>query len=160
MAINRTHKTIAQHNQAVAVALALRIAQQVQRGSGKGLNAARVFLTARSKEAVSVPAPRKRVISSAGNIYYRATTKATKGAAPRKLSGKLRQSITSAMVGPTKAVLGANARSMPTARYPRGFAYPRHLELSGQHPFFAPTAVKWKKQLAQIVGRAIKVEVS
>lgn len=75
-------------------ALAVKIAEQVQRRANSGVKNAAVFLAARIKETVSVPAPRKRVVSSLGDISYRATAKAIPGAPPRKLSGKLRQSVT------------------------------------------------------------------
>lgn len=50
-----------------------------------------------TKEILSVPAPRVRVVSKGGVAYWRATTPATPGAPPRKLSGVLRQRVTSSI---------------------------------------------------------------
>lgn len=135
--------------------LAERIKTQLNRNIGKGLNAARIFLTARIREEVSVPAPRKKYLDRSGNISYRATTKATRGAPPRKVTGRLRSGISSVMIGTRRAVIGVKARSE------KGFDYPKYHELkgmgknSGQHPFLAPTVRKYKRELALIVGREI-----
>jgi hypothetical protein len=134
--------------------LAQKIREEVVRSAGKGLNAARIFLTSRIKEVVSVPAPRKRVTPPGGGIpYYRATTPATVGAPPRKLSGRLRGSVTSEMKDELTAVVGCNARS------DRGFNYPEFLEKvtpgsvrSGEHPFIKPTIHKHEQDLLTIVG--------
>ena len=78
-------------NQQKMAMLAAKIAAQVEVSAGRGLNAARIFLTARVKEALSVPAPRTPVREGPqegqkkGAIkYYRAVTPATVGAPPRK----------------------------------------------------------------------------
>jgi hypothetical protein len=140
------------NNQQRAKALAERIKAQIEKSIGKGVNAARMFLVARVKEELSVPAPRKIVTDRVGNKYYRATTKAIKGHPPRKLSGKLRMSVFSKMVTPTIFVIGAKAKS------DKGFNYPRYLDKkgfgakSGQHPFMMPTYRKWKKELQIIIG--------
>ncbi len=136
-------------NEQKMILLAARIQAQLVKNLNKGLNNARVFLTSRIKEEVSVPAPRKRAKDREGNIYYRATTRATPGAPPRKLSGKLRMSITSLMLTNRKAVIGVKARS------PKGANYPAILE-HGSHPFMVPTYRKWKKEIVQIVGRSVK----
>lgn len=57
--------------------------------AGRGLEAATIHLLNRTRETLSVPAPRKR--NAMGR--YRATVPATPGAPPRKLSGDLRRSM-------------------------------------------------------------------
>jgi hypothetical protein len=157
-------------NQQIAALLMVKIAKQVQRGAGRGLDAARVFVTSRVREAVSVPAPRMAVrgVPAPGKrkgaiLYYKAMTRATPGAPPRKLSGKLRQSIWSKMISPTKAVIGANARGFPTARNPRGANYPAILELSQdprrRHAFIVPTIQKFRREIGTIMGRELQVSI-
>jgi len=159
---------VAVNNTDKARQLAEKIAKQVTRGAGKGLNAGRVFLAARIKEALSVPAPRRAVRGPPAPgkrlgpiIRYVATTPAMPGAPPRKLSGRLRTSVTSIMLNDLTAVVGTNASSEPSSKYPLGFQYPAYHEIvgfggfkrSGGHPFIAPTAKKWKGTLAVIIGR-------
>ncbi len=135
--------------------LAERITAQVARGAGKGLDAARVFFAARVKETLSVPAPRKAIRGATSGkkkgpiLGYRATTRAMPGAPPRKLSGRLRTSITSRMVTPMKAVVSTNVK------------YARPLELSRRHPhkFFATTAAKYQRELKTIIGRNVVVSI-
>jgi phage gpG-like protein len=154
-------------NQEKARRLAEKIAGQIARGAGKGLNAGRAFLVSRIKEALSVPAPRRAIRGAPRPgkklgpiIRYVATTPARPGAPPRKLSGRLRTSVTSVMIGDNIAVIGTNARADPTPKYPGGFNYPLYHEIkgvykrSGNHPFMAPTARKWRGALAVIIGRA------
>ena len=142
------------------VALAARIAAQVQKRAAAGVGAAAVFLAARLKEQVSVPAPRKRVVSKRGDLYYRATVRAIPGAPPRKLSGKLRQTITYQVnTGPrgrVTALVGTNARSV------NNFNYPRWLEQNKAHPhkFVAPTVRRYRADLVTIVGRKLHVRVA
>lgn len=142
-------------NAEVASLLAARIADQVKRGLNKGLQAGAIFLASRIKEELSVPAPRKAMRAPAqgkkkGAIFgYRATTRATPLAPPRKLSGRLRASITHRMITPLRAVIGTNVK------------YGRYLELSKRHPhkFLMPTAKKYRKEIAAIIGKAVKMEV-
>lgn len=61
-----------------------------KRAVGMGIKAGLIFLTGAFKQTLSIPAPRRRVKSAKGVIYYVATKKATRGAPPRKLSGRLR----------------------------------------------------------------------
>ena len=56
--------------------------RRLQRGLEAGAN----VLLNKIKQKISVPAPRKLVMSKRGDVYYRATTKAAPGAPPRKLS--------------------------------------------------------------------------
>lgn len=134
-----------------AAELAARIEREVRDAAGAGLDAARLFLEARVRETLSVPAPRKKTPGGG----YRATARAVPGAPPRKLTGRLRQSVASRMESGTKAVVGVGARGNP----PRRFNYPLYHERkqagrpgSGKHPFLAPTVTKWRQQLAAIVG--------
>lgn len=136
-------------------AQAQKIAEQVQRRAGAGVKAAAVFLAARIKETVSVPAPRRRVVNKVGDIRYVATSRAIPGAPPRKLSGKMRQSVTYELPGVTdklraKAVVGVKARSK------NGFNYPKKLEKRG-HPFMMPTVRKYRRDLVAIIGAKMKV---
>lgn len=151
--------------------LAAKIRDQVDRMAGRGLNAARIFMAGRIKETLSVPAPRRAVRlpvqpgQRKGAIsHYVAVTPATVGAPPRKLSSRLRTSVTSMMVTPKTAVVGTNARANPTRKYPRGFKYDKYHELeqagmpgSGQHKFIAPTVAQYKRDAALICGRAIRL---
>jgi hypothetical protein len=162
-------------NQNIAAKIAARIRVQVTRAAGRGVQAASRFLAGRIKEALSVPAPRRAVRASplpgqkrGGILYYRATTPAIPGAPPRKLSGRLRTSVVATTLSPTAAAVGANARANPSRAYPRGFNYPKYHETGdqnrgggalgeGPHPFIAPTATKYRRELAAIVGKPIKL---
>lgn len=138
------------NNQQRAKALAERIKAQIEKSIGKGVNAARMFLVARVKEELSVPAPRKIVTDRVGNKYYRATTKAIKGHPPRKLSGKLRMSVFSKMLSPVSFVIGAKAKSDKGFNYSLYHERKGHGKNSGLHPYIAPTIAKWRKTLIQI----------
>lgn len=154
--------------------LAAKIARQVDTSAGKGLDAARRFMTARVKETMSVPAPRRAVRlppvggAKRGAIsHYVATTPATAGAPIRKLSSRARTATTSKMLTPRTAVVGVNARANPTRKWPRGFNYPKYHELelpgmvgSGRHKFIAPTVEKYKADAAKICGQAITLRTS
>lgn len=146
--------------------LAREIAEEVERSAGLGLNAARMFLTSRIKEKVSEEAPRKTIKLPSGITYYIATTAATKGAPPRKLSGRLRGSITSEMRGRYLAVIGVSARAPVTPKYPDGYPYPKHFEVvdpahpsSGQHKFIEPTVNEQRSNLERIVSGSITVRI-
>jgi|SRR6185312_6289853 len=149
--------------------IAARIADQVMRSAGKGTKAAAIFFAARLKEVVSVPAPRKRSVSRLGDISYRAKVRAIHGAPPRKLSGKLRQSITYAIHQPGGGVQGSGnkprklfGKLQPTAvvgvkaRSPRGFNYPKALE-SDHHKFVVPTLRRYRKDLVRIIGKNFRL---
>jgi hypothetical protein len=136
-------------NEQVAVLLAAKIASQIRAGAGKGLNTFRTFLTARIKEELSVPAPRRRVISRKGVTYYVATTPAIPNAPPRKLSGTLRMRVYSKMLSKTRALIAA-----PTV-------YSRRLELDKKHPhkFFEPVFRRHRHVGAVMLGREVKMEM-
>ncbi len=143
-------------NHVKAYLFAQQLAREIQESAGQGLNAARIFLAARVKETLSEPAPRKRVTPPGGVPYYRATTPATVGAPPRKLSGKLRQSVTSAMVSEKVAVVGTNVKSdkeFDYAAYHEG-TLPSTVN-GGKHPFLLPTAEKYWDALMTIIGNQV-----
>lgn len=71
-----------------------KIAAEIQRRALRALRAGAITLVNRTKQLASVPAPRRRVVSRKGVAYYRARTAAIAGAPPRKLSGRLRASLT------------------------------------------------------------------
>lgn len=157
----------AARNAEAARRLKARIAEQLRKGANKGVEAAIRFLAARWKETLSVPAPRRAVRSApepgkklGGILYYVATTKATPGAPPRKLSGRFRQSVTQKMLTPTVGIVGANARS------DKNFNYPAHHELgkSGQwggglHQSLKPTVEANERNLRILVGAAVRTEL-
>lgn len=169
-----TKKNQDARNALAAKKLKERIALQLKRGAGKGLEAAIRFLAARIKETVSVPAPKKpiRGVPLPGKrlgpiLGYRATAPAIKGAPPRVLSGRLRQGVTSKMLTPHIGLVGTHARSLPSKRYPSGFDYPKYHEIGaaeklggGGHPFILPTVVKYKKELKTLVGAEVKIELN
>lgn len=67
--------------------------KRLENGLKRGLTKACIHMTNETKKLISVPAPRRRVVARNGSIYWRATTRATPGAPPRKLSGNLRRSV-------------------------------------------------------------------
>jgi hypothetical protein len=76
-----------------------------------GLKAAGVFLAARTREILSTPAPKKRAKSALGATHFRAATRATPGAPPRLLTGRLRGSVTWKLRDDRRAVrFGSNVR--------------------------------------------------
>ena len=168
-----TKKNQDARNALAAKKLKERIALQLKRGAGKGLEAAIRFLAARIKETVSVPAPKKpiRGVPLPGKrlgpiLGYRATAPAIKGAPPRVLSGRLRQGVTSKMLTPHIGLVGTHARSLPSKKYPGGFSYPKKHELGntnelgeGDHPFILPTFERYRKELRVIVGTEVSMEL-
>lgn len=124
---------------------AAKIAREVQAKAKKGLMAATIFLSARVKEIISVPAPRALVKPRFGAPYYRATTRATPGAPPRKLSGELRRSISWEMRNNgTVGRVGTNK------------VYARKLEQMG-HPFLSLAVQQYQGEIKTIMGRAFQV---
>lgn len=117
-----------------------RAKRDLERSIGKGLRAAAIYLKNRVKEAISVPAPRVRFVARDGTAYYRATTPATPGAPPRKLSGRLRASIEYEM-----------DEDKLTARVGTSVVYGRVHE-EGVHQFLMPTLVKEQSALMAIIG--------
>jgi len=58
----------------------------------KRVTAAVIEIANETRRTLSTPAPRRKVKSRDGSFHYVATTRATPGAPPRKLSGRLRAS--------------------------------------------------------------------
>jgi hypothetical protein len=76
-----------------------------------GLKAAGVFLAAKTREILSAPAPKARAKTLSGAAHFRAATRATPGAPPRLLTGRLRGSVTWAMRNDRRGVvLSSNVR--------------------------------------------------
>jgi phage gpG-like protein len=67
--------------------------RQIHDTTARRIEAGLILIQNEAKTVLSVAAPRTRVKSAKGVMYYRATTPATKGAPPRKLSGRLRASV-------------------------------------------------------------------
>lgn len=144
----------ARRNRAMAARLATRIADNVRRGAGAGIEAAGTFLAARVRDALNVSAPKRRLPGGG----YQVTQRATPGAPMRKVSGVARRSVYSTTYASSTAkliaVVGMNARSV------KGFNYPRFHEIkstprSGMHPVLAPTAERFKDELTIIVGQRV-----
>ncbi len=164
-------------NAETARLLSERIKRQVERAAGKGMAAVKLFLLARIKETLNVPAPKVRKVTGPnayipGVYYWRATTAAVPFAPPRKITGNLQRSLTGlvrdavgGLKGGKELVIGANARGMLSAAYPTGFQYPKYHEekgwkpKSGRHQFIEPTVEKFRNELRKIVGRSVKGEV-
>jgi len=124
-----------------------KIKEEVKRAKGAGMRKASFFIRARIKEAISVPAPRRRSV----NGRYYATTPATPGAPIRKLSGNARRSVTT-RYDKRSITVSVNAKS------DTGFSYPRYHEErlagqpdSGQHPFVRPTIEKYEQEILTII---------
>lgn len=127
------------------------VEREARRLVGRGLVPAGYFLLARVKEAVSVPAPRVRVISgprsrTPGTPYYRATTPATPGAPPRKLSGWGRSNVNMDF-----------DRADNVVRVGVSLPYMGSHERSGSHPFLRPTLLRYRQQIAAIIGGRVRV---
>lgn len=116
-----------------------KIAAQVKAAAGKGAEAAIRFLHERVREAISVKAPRVKGV----------VTPATVGKPIRMVSGRTYRELYVRkdqfgrwyLVSPTKST--------------GGFRYPMYHEVkrggrSGEHPWVAPTAKKYRSQLRTI----------
>ena len=123
---------------------AAKIAAEVKRRASQGLKAATIFLSSRVKEILSVPAPRRLVKPKHGAPYYRATTPATPGAPPRKLSGQLRRTIAWEMrQNETVGRVGTNT------------IYGRRLEAQG-HRYLTLAVDMYQNEIKAIMGRAFQ----
>jgi hypothetical protein len=125
------------------------IEAEVQRLAGKGLEAAAIYLAGRLKEVLNVPAPRKLVTAGPksrwvppGTRYFVATTPATPGAPPRKLSGAMQQRTTYQKVSDNLFRVGT-----------WGLPYPATHEY-GAHPWLMVTVQAELPNLARIIGEA------
>ncbi len=135
--------------------------------ANKGLLAMAYEYQGLVRRTLSVPAPRRRVVAGPyagsdlryysgtprrpGDIYYVATTRATPGAPPRKLSGHLRRSIAvdaSRFNGPENVIrVGTNV------------PYGKTLE-EGTHKYLWPTLTANLQSLQIVAGTAIEVKGS
>jgi len=165
-----------------AAKLAEKIKRQVEKGAGKGLNAARLFLEARVKEEASVKAPTRMVQPRGGGPKYPvATTRATPGAPLRVVSGRFRGSLYATMLDENTGIIGSNARAplrkrsfqivasiAGVTRTDQGFNYPRYHEVDGYggyekaggHKTFTPAIERNMDNLRRIVGGAVKAELA
>jgi hypothetical protein len=115
--------------------------EEINRLTFRGLTAASIFLANRVKELVSVPAPRRWVKPRRGGPRYLvATTRATPGAPPRKLNGRLRADVTYdvAQDGQSSRV-GVNTK------------YGRRLEATG-HLYLTVALARFQADLAAIIA--------
>lgn len=124
---------------------AAKVAAEVKRRAGQGLKAATIFLSSRIKEILSVPAPRVLVKPKFGAPYYRATTPATPGAPPRKLSGQLRRSIA-----------WETRQADTVGRVGTNMVYARRLEAQG-HRFLTLAVEMYQNDIKAIMGRVFQV---
>jgi phage gpG-like protein len=118
---------------------------ELRRRAVRAVTAGSVVLASRVKETLSVPAPRKRVLSRRGVYYYRATTPATPGAPPRKLSGRLRASVTRQTL---------DTPDGPVGRVGTNLVYARRHE-RGTHPFLQPTLQQHAAEVTAAMQREL-----
>ena len=121
--------------------------RQMQAAARRGVVAGCIFLKDKIREAVSVPAPRKRVLGRrgrfAGVLHHRATEPATPGAPPRKVTGRYRSTIDYQVAGDgLSGRIGSNA------------VQARRLE-EGGHPHIRITLERNRDELAQVMTRAM-----
>jgi len=125
-----------------------KVMADIKKSASRGTEAAAIFLVNALKKTLSIPAPRIAVVGvrgvRKGIRYYRATTRATPGAPPRKLSGDMRGSITYRMSG-EKAWVGTNLTPYP------------EVHEKGDHPWFRKTAELVRKELGAIIGKTVKI---
>lgn len=125
------------------------VMQEIRRLEGRRIKAAAAHGTRRVKELLSVPAPRKTVTAKsgryAGTRYYRATTPAVDGAPPRKLSGRLRASVTYE-ISPDGL----------TARIGSNVIYARRHEF-GRHPFLRRALEEARSEIEAILGKPFTI---
>ena len=151
------------------------VSAEVNALANRGLRAAAIHATRRLKEVLSIPAPRRRVVRTvrrtvrerlraalAGRflgaeqrvIDYVATTRATPGAPPRKLSGRLRASITwEIQTIPVRLANYILVNEM-TARVGTNVKYGRKLEFAygKSHEWLLKTILGIRHELAVILG--------
>lgn len=113
-----------------------------------------MYLESKLKEILNVPAPRRVAIAGPrsrhvppGTRYFVATTPATPGAPPRKVSGFLQSHVTRKQIDENTWQVGV-----------WGVPYARRLEEEMNHKYLAPTIEAEAENIARIVGQAIAVE--
>ena len=122
------------------------VEREVQALAGRGLAAAGRYLANEIRRVVSVPAPYVMVRPrSGGQPYPRATTPATPGAPPRKLTGRLRAAVGSWQ--PDDATVRVGVQRV---------VYARPLETWMGHPYLVPTLRANLENLSRIVGQAVQ----
>lgn len=135
-----------------------KVVSDFKRSVGRGIEAAAIFLANRIREFLSVPAPRKIVTSRDGVRYYRATTKATPGAPPRKLSGALRRSvgwiILERKVAARVGIFGG--KELKHQEPGQVGKYARRHERTN-HKFISVMIELWRPQLEYIIGRPFEI---
>lgn len=120
---------------------AARAVEEIQAEGLRRVERAAIHLAGATRQTLSVPAPRRRVVSARGVAYYRATTPATPGAPPRKLSGRLRTSTTWApLPDGTGCRVGTN------------LVHGRPLETWLNHPFLSVTFQQELPALQRLMG--------
>ncbi len=124
------------------------VQKECDRLVGRGIETMARMYANLVRQTLSIPAPRRRAVAgqrsrNPGTIYYVATTPATKGAPPRKLSGRLRASI----------AVDFNA-SINVARVGTNVIYGRVHE-EGDHAWLLPTLETNRMGLQQILGQEI-----
>ena len=143
-----------------AVNMVARIQLNVRRGASAGIEAAGMFLANRVRDALNIPAPKKRTPDGG----WRATKPAIPGAPMRKLSGVARRSVYSQLIGLSASgkshsilgvAIGMNARSAKGFNYPM-FHERKSTPRSGEHPVLQPTADKYADELKTIVGGEVR----
>lgn len=113
-----------------------KVEQKIMLLAGRGLEAATIHLLNRVREAVSVPAPRRRTATG----RYVATEKAKLGAPPRKLSGQLRRSMAYQMM-----------RQKTIGRVGTNLIYARPLETWMNHSFLYYSLERAKGELQTVL---------
>lgn len=120
------------------------IEEQIEAILKRRLAMAGAYLDAKLKEVLSVPAPSRR--SKTGRLY--ATTRATPGAPPRMLSGRLRASVAFEVDGDKWALrVGTNVvygRVHEDGRYPGSPG-------GGAHPWLRKTIAKEMPNIMRIL---------
>jgi phage gpG-like protein len=124
----------------------------------RGLTAACIELQNEAKQVLSVAAPRKMVTAgkkskSPGVKYYRATTPAIAGAPPRKLSGRLRASVTREI---DKDTLTGRVGTNVIYGRRHEFGFPRS---NKPHPWLAVAAANIDQRLAQLIGAGMSMSI-
>lgn len=111
------------------------------------------FFEDKVKQVLNVRAPRVRVVSKLGEVYWRATTPAVKNAPPRRVTGLGRAGFT--VKAESKSMLAA----FNSARSKTGFPYMDYHEGTvtiGRHPYIRNTFIRFKAELEKIAGFKFK----
>lgn len=123
---------------------------EVERLAGRGIHACARFYNNSVKQFISVPAPRRLAAAGArsktpGVRHYVATTPATPGAPPRKLSGRLRASM------------AVDFDKAENVAYVGTNVFYGRVHEEGDHPFLIVVLVMILPQLAIVAGQNLQV---